>query len=167
MSNGLSPQITPEFTTIKLKVGHMNYDELSTLATTLTPYKNSHIFRFDANRQWALADALKNTALFEHLHIDYIEEPTQDPNDQLRFFETTKINYAQDESPFVPQKGLKARIIKPSLMGSIHDTFKAIEEARIHGIQPILSSTYESEVGLSVIANIGLIRHNSYVPLLV
>lgn len=123
--------------------------------------------RLDANRAWHLSDALEfANAIPKHLYarIDFIEEPCQTPKETLQFSNQTALNFAWDETTrdtdfslsqsdyFATQ--LKAIILKPTLIGSIEKNHLLIQQAHQLGLQAVISSSLETSLGLSQLAQL-------------
>ncbi|USD61197.1 o-succinylbenzoate synthase [Vibrio sp. SCSIO 43140] len=123
--------------------------------------------RLDANRAWTL-DKAKQFAKYIspslRQRIAFIEEPCQSPGDSVSFAIDTGIAIAWDETlqaavrePDFSVKhltGVKALIIKPTLVGSVQKCIRLIEEANSHAIKVVISSSLESSVGLGQLARL-------------
>lgn len=133
------------FSTVKLKLGHLSLTDAITLVKQ--HYRNSHL-RLDCNRSWTLSQAMEFASHFEPTDFVYLEEPVQSFEELIQFSKTTGFPIALDESIHsnwdqVPS--LKAIVVKPTVVGSI-------PEIPPH-LQLVLSSAYESGLGLLHIAN--------------
>ncbi len=114
--------------------------------------KRGLTLRLDFNRSWSLADCLKLSESLPENAIEYFEEPTAD----LETFATlTKHPIALDESlRELPENKLftlpnvSTFVIKPTLQGSVGDCLELAQKASQAGKQIVLSSSYESGVGL-------------------
>ncbi|MBY6197700.1 o-succinylbenzoate synthase [Vibrio hangzhouensis] len=121
--------------------------------------------RLDANRAWTL-DKAKQFAKYIspslRQRIAFIEEPCQSPGDSVSFAIDTGIAIAWDETlqaaikePHFAVKeltGVKALIIKPTLVGSFEKCIRLIEDAKSQAIQVIISSSLETSIGLGQLA---------------
>eukprot|EP00873_Tetraselmis_striata_P011091 jgi/Tetstr1/431355/TSEL_021046.t1 len=103
--------------------------------------------------------------------IEYVEEPCAAPSDIPMFFVSTGLRAGLDEtvdehaaalrqgaeSPVFPQllsfPAIAAVVIKPSVVGGIEATEALAAEAAAAGKAVVLSSAFESSVGLAVIAS--------------
>ena len=119
--------------------------------------------RLDANRQWSLAKAIKFADYIAptlRSRICFIEEPCQSIQQSLSFSEQTGIAIAWDESSrsadfhLAAQQGLSAIVIKPTLVGSIEKVMQLVKKARNLGLQPVISSSLESSLGLNHLARL-------------
>ena len=90
----------------------------------------------------------------------YIEEPVPQLDQCIEFTRMTGIGFALDETlrhtnyQFEWHKGLQALIVKPMLMGGIEKIMKIAHDAHSHRIPTIISSSYESSLGLTMLANL-------------
>lgn len=123
--------------------------------------------RLDANRAWKPEKAkqfIKYIAPSLRQRISFIEEPCQKPEDSLAFAIDHGVAIAWDEtlqeavrSPefnLSDLTGVKAVVIKPTLIGSVERCVAIIERAQQLGIKPVLSSSIESSLGLTQIARL-------------
>ncbi|CAH0526584.1 o-succinylbenzoate synthase [Vibrio hippocampi] len=121
--------------------------------------------RLDANRAWDLAKAkefAKYVAPSLRQRISFIEEPCASPGHSVTFAIDTGIAIAWDEtlqanidSPEFSVKqltGVKALIIKPTLIGSLERCMQIIKDAQQQAIHVVISSSLESSIGLSQLA---------------
>lgn len=131
------------FSTIKLKLGHLSLDEALDLVKT--HYLKARL-RLDFNRKWPLEKALAFASHFTPDTFDYLEEPVQ--TGLIEFSKQTNFPIALDESidtDWSSIPSLKAIVVKPMIVGFI-------PKVPPH-LQLILSSSYESGLGLLHIAN--------------
>ncbi|QVL56731.1 MAG: hypothetical protein KFB93_04930 [Simkaniaceae bacterium] len=123
----------------KIKVGHL------TLKEAIEKVSASHCSGVDMNQQWKLKEALAFAKHFPKL--DYFEEPLK-PGEEAEAF---PYPVALDESlrkriiPSYPS--IKMHIIKPMLHG--YPLPK-----KVKGVDFILSSSYESELGIYQLAKL-------------
>jgi len=127
--------------------------------------------RLDANQKWTLSEALEfsyrlltqaGTNGYGVLKkIAYIEEPTANIAEFPGFYRETGIGYALDESiqhcrtvNTLGYKGLKAVVIKPTLIGGLHDCRQLTNGLLLAGIRVILSSSFESIIGIHCLAQL-------------
>lgn len=121
--------------------------------------------RLDANRAWSAEKAqqfAKKIAPSLRGRIAFIEEPCQAPGDSFSFAIDTGIAIAWDETlqhairkddfKLEDFNGVKAIIIKPTLIGSVQRCIKLIERAKELGIKTVISSSIESSLGLTQLA---------------
>ncbi len=152
------------FQNFKLKVGAKNISgEIKKVYRVQTILKNQGTLRLDANRFWKFEEALCFGKALKKNSIEYIEEPFKNISTELQrvteFFQETGISVALDESlsgmnpkNFQPLKGLKAFILKPTILGGIEKTRCWIQRAKALKVQAVISSAFESGIGLSMLA---------------
>lgn len=150
------------FRTIKMKVGGRPIpDEGERVSILLREAGEEVAVRLDANRDWSLSEALQFAASLTTGRLEYIEEPVNDPQMITEFYQRSGIGVALDESlpvwispEVVWPDGVKALVIKPSVMGRLQRTITLIRQALQTGISPVLSAVFESGVGLSFLAQL-------------
>ena len=152
----------------KLKVGDRNValdvKKVEALRQIIGPQGT---IRLDANRAWSFEEALLFAQLAGNSQIEFIEEPVNDPARINEFFQAAHMPAALDESlgmmrcgvsapgrctpTLTAQEAVAAYIIKPMVLGGIVITLDWIEEAERLGKQAIISSAFESPVGLNIL----------------
>ncbi len=119
--------------------------------------------RIDCNRGWSLEQATEFVTSVPASAIDYLEEPCTELSHSLQLAELSGVRLALDEtlrqSNFARQPsqlpihpGIKALVIKPSLTGSIGQVKDWIELGQQRDLKTILSSSFESSLGLGQIS---------------
>ncbi len=147
---------------VKLKVGrHPVAEEITLIAKVLNILGDNITLRVDANRAWEFDDAVEFGRRMKKYPVEYIEEPLRDPSRLIQFHESTGLNIALDESlaDTPPEKsekkpGVIAYILKPTLLGGFEQTMKYIRKAHQFRISSIISSSYETSLGLSSLAHL-------------
>jgi o-succinylbenzoate synthase len=150
------------FQTLKLKVGHATIDEDIKTVNNLTKLMNGRaVLRLDANKAWDLKDALAFSKAIDFVSIEYIEEPLKDFMQVPEFYEETLIPVAVDESlkqhslrEIKSLDGVETVILKPTIMGGFEKITHLSEEAHAYGLHTVITSTFESSVGLRALANL-------------
>lgn len=147
-------------TSLKVKVGRLKIETEIKILKDLDSYsKGGFKFRLDGNRSLDLIDYLALVKNLPPKSIEYAEEPLKNKEEWNQAFEQTKIRLALDESlleyieagtPTIP--GLLAWIIKPNFIGGLSKSFELIRIANEKNFLPIISSTFESAVGLKILA---------------
>ncbi|OWO82918.1 o-succinylbenzoate synthase [Photorhabdus luminescens] len=119
--------------------------------------------RLDANRSWSRAKA---DSFAKYVNPDYrsrivfLEEPCQTPEQSLAFAREIGIAIAWDESvrdegfKVEVQKGVRAIVIKPTLIGSLARCCQLISAAHNAGLEAVISSSIETSFGLTQLARI-------------
>ncbi len=151
----------------KLKVGLYEPIRDGMLVNVLLEAVPNLMLRLDANRAWTLEKAQKFASYIapsRRQRIAFIEEPCKHPGDSLSFAINTGIAIAWDETlqegvrdeefSLEDLTGVKTIVIKPTLIGSILRCITLIKRSRDLGIQPIISSSLESSLGLNQLARL-------------
>jgi isochorismate synthase/2-succinyl-5-enolpyruvyl-6-hydroxy-3-cyclohexene-1-carboxylate synthase/2-succinyl-6-hydroxy-2,4-cyclohexadiene-1-carboxylate synthase/O-succinylbenzoate synthase len=165
------------FRGIKVKVGRANSVEkdIATVRKIREMVGPDLVIRCDANRAWSLEEALAFVEGVEDCQIEFIEEPVKHLSALKVFCESSpQIPVALDENLSDMLRNvtmdsictetakilrcfsgsLGAVVLKPSVLGSL-ERFRAIVDVCVEfGIKPIVSSTFESSVGLYNLAQL-------------
>lgn len=119
--------------------------------------------RLDANRNWTpkKAEQFANYVNPQfRSRIEFLEEPCHTQEESLAFSEATGIAIAWDETvrddgfEVKIQQGVKAIVIKPTLVGSVAKCIELIESAELLGMQAVISSSIESSLALTQLARL-------------
>ena len=149
------------YTALKLKVGKNFDDDLRKVQAVSKVAEGRALLHLDANQRWDFDEAV---SFFKEvgLHvIDYVEEPFGDVERIPEFFEATSMPVALDESltqmPFTEFKsisGVYFLILKPTILGGVEKVWQIIHAAQKLAIQTVLSSCFETGLGLLMIAHL-------------
>lgn len=152
------------YKTLKIKVGRIDPHLEARGIQDIRDHVGPEIkIRLDANRTWNMETAIGFGKAVAHLDIEFIEEPLRDPTQLPRFFDATGVHFAFDETlhgiidPNISLEaytGLKAFVLKPTLIGCTARLVTLINLAREQGILPVISSSFESDVGLAVLSQL-------------
>lgn len=142
------------YTSAKLKVGHLRFDDAAILIHQLK--KRFHL-RIDVNRAWQPMESLRFFSQFGKEDFDYIEEPFANPEELGKF----TLPFAVDESfPSSLQlaqlerlPNLKALVYKPTIQGGMSSCIPLKQWTEKNGVSLILSSSFESPLGLAKISS--------------
>ncbi len=144
----------------KLKVGSNDIFvdiEKIILIHALLP-KNCHL-RIDANQKWDYGQAGSFVKALDRSMVEYLEEPTKDNLLLDEFFKVTQFPYALDESlnqlpkeKIKALKGVKAFVLKPTLLGGFEKAMGWVRLAHELGIEAVISSSYETGLGIRFLA---------------
>jgi O-succinylbenzoate synthase len=151
------------FNVYKLKVGSRNIPldvrKVDVLRDIIGPGGR---IRLDANGTWSLDEALTFAAQIGKSQIEFIEEPCRDEQGYEKFFLRTDIPWAVEAHRLNVQlpdlegaRGFNALIVKPMLTGGITGFLSLLRMARGMGVRVIVSSAFESPVGLRMLAACG------------
>ena len=150
------------FTVFKLKVGSKNIPlDIQKVDVLREAIGFDGKIRLDANAAWSLNEAVAFASVIGKAGIDFIEEPCRDENDNEKFFQRTDMPWAIEAhssrrslEDWEGARGLKAMIIKPMLCGGINAFLAIRETAHQAGVKVIVSSLFESPVGLRILFNL-------------
>lgn len=140
----------PQSSIVKLKVGRQSVEEDQQWISALLSKHPELTLRLDANRLWSPSQAQQFWEWAQKLPIEYIEDPVANPADLDRL---STVPVALDEllePSLITHPNVRAVVIKPSLCGDM--TNALIEIARKNQRKVVLSSAFETSVGLSRIA---------------
>ena len=124
---------------IKTKVGHLTVDK-ALQVIKLTPH-----MRIDVNRKWKLQEALYFAKHFPC--VEYFEEPLLPGEDAHLFPHPVALDESLREESLPSYPHIVAHVIKPTMHGF---PLPKVQE----GIDFILSSSYETELGIYCIAKL-------------
>ncbi len=155
------------YRTFKLKVGSRNIpldaQKVEQVRRIIAPDAK---LRLDANRGWRLDEA---RIFVEHIgkdRIEYFEEPLLDPVQLETFVRTTDMPVALDETmQDVPLEDMAGRlgvthiVARPMQSGGMAGYLDLLERAGHLGLQVVLTSSFESGIGMTVLANLATLTH--------
>ena len=152
------------YQTVKIKVGRQALDEDLEFVHSVCCENPDIDVRIDANRAWTLQIAQRFLDATRHLAFDYIEEPLKDKSQLAAFARTSHIPLALDETLREPgaeryRKFADVYVLKPTLSGGMTRTIERIKQAQADHIRCIISSSYESGIGM-----LGLVELSGSVP---
>ena len=143
---------------VKLKVGGRTVEEDVELVRVLDEELGDAVaLRLDANRAWSLEEAewFVRTA---GLRFEYIEEPLADPAQLPTFVRACGVPVALDESVVGMEPEsledygyVRAVVLKPTMLGGISRTLRFAKCASRLGMEPAISSAYETGVGTAAL----------------
>jgi o-succinylbenzoate synthase len=136
----------------KLKVSNLSFEEAKALIYAL---KDRFRLRIDVNSAWDTKDSLQFFAQFPLDTFDYVEEPFQNPYDLFQFPHPLAVDesfpyFSLEDLERLPT--LKALIYKPTIQGGMLHCLSLQQWALKRGIDLVLSSSFESDIGLAHIA---------------
>ena len=150
---------TAGYEAVKLKVGVRGIEEDVELVHALyEELGDSSSLRLDANRAWSLEEAERFAHGTSDLRFEYVEEPLKDPERLPEFARACGVPVALDESLVGMQPEeledhgyARAVVLKPTLLGGISRTLRFAGRASRLGMQPVMSSAYESGIGTAAL----------------
>lgn len=125
------------------------------------------VLRVDANRTWALDAAIRFAGLVQDFPIEYIEEPVEALSDIAPFVNQSAVPVALDESLDTLDRvieGIHALVLKPTLRGGISGALRWAQDARAMGATPVISSAFESGVGMRALVQLAAAIGDRDVP---
>jgi len=148
------------FKTIKIKVGRWTVQEdIERVRNACKILDDDISLRLDANRSWEWEEALDFANALKDCSIEYCEEPLREFQKLEELHKQTGIPLALDETlwnnpnpHFLPKKGVKSLIIKPGIIGTWESTKFWSAYAEKNKMDLVLSSSFESGLGLHWIA---------------
>jgi O-succinylbenzoate synthase len=144
------------FFSAKLKVSNLTFEEASFLIHKL---KSLFSLRIDVNCAWKTKESLDFFAQFPKDAFDYIEEPFQNPYDLAKFTHPLAIDESFPKilslKDLESLPTLKALVYKPTMQGGLTYLLPIHEWTLKQNIYLVLSSSFESPLGLSHIASLG------------
>lgn len=156
--------VSEGYRTLKVKVGRIEPHLEARGVVEIRKYVGPDIrLRLDANRSWDLDTAIDFGRAVAEQDIEYIEEPLVNPQDLPRFYDATGVPFGFDETlhgiidpniSLSAYTGLKAFVLKPTLVGCTARLIALVNLAREEGILPVISSSFESDIGLAVLSQL-------------
>lgn len=152
---------------IKVKVGGSAIHREAIVTAELISATRDLSFRLDANRRWSIGNALEYAeALTNELsrrgvsrgRVAYFEEPVSDYTELESFATESGFCVALDETlrnvadwtTAIDPSYVGALVLKPTLLG-LEQTYRLANAARQFGIPGVVSSCFESGVGLQAL----------------
>ena len=167
MQQQIKDKLEEGFSTIKMKIGAIDFDtEINLLTSIRKEFSSKEItLRVDANGGFTPKNALEKLQRLSELDIHSIEQPIQQGQWQEMAYlcEKTPLPIALDEEligVFNPKEKEKCMetikpqyiILKPSLVGGLEGSEAWISIAKKHNIDYWITSALESNIGLNAIA---------------
>ena len=144
---------------VKLKVGARGVEEDVELVHAVNGVLGGAVaLRLDANQAWSLEEAERFARGTASLRFEYVEEPLADPAQLPSFARTSGVPVALDESlagmepEALEDHGYaRAVVLKPTLVGGISRTLRFAKRASNLGVEPVVSSAYETGIGTAAL----------------
>ena len=145
------------FQAVKIKVGQLTVKEdLDRVKLARKILGDKIEIRLDANRMWPWNEALKFCNYVKEYNIQYCEEPINDISKIEKLHAETKVPFALDETIWgnpnpknLPKEGIETFILKPSILGGWSKTKLWVDYAEKKDVNVVLSSSFESGLGLN------------------
>ncbi len=156
------------FETVKVKIGRIAAElEVEQIRQLMDFFDGAVTLRLDGNQSLKLAEYTRFYEQLGSLPVEYVEEPLS----AGKWMDALKVPWplALDESlgNFVDQHALdldglptqiRHIILKPSAVQGLHGLFRLLAHSKTKGIQVVLSSSFNTGIGLS---SLGLVSHLS------
>jgi O-succinylbenzoate synthase len=148
---------------LKLKVGAQSVARDIEMVKQVCAAAGGIDIRLDANAAWDFDTAVAFARGIAALDIEYIEEPLADPDRLGELVNLTGLQVALDETVvhgvfddqfFADRDWAAAVVLKPTVLGGITTCRDLAAEAMEQGIQPVVSSCFESGLGLVALAHL-------------
>jgi len=167
MKQQINKKLKSGFTTIKLKIGAIDFEtELALIKSIRNEYSSQEIeLRVDANGAFNPDNALEKLKQLSDFDLHSIEQPIKSKQwgEMANLCLKTPLPIALDEEligifSFEEKENLiktiapQYIILKPSLIGGIHGSKEWIEIANNHSVGWWITSALESNIGLNAIA---------------
>ncbi len=156
----------------KLKVGRSPlHEEIQLTREVRKRIGDDVALRLDANRAWSVEDTFIFARGVADCRIDYIEEPVHDYKMLVSICNKSGLPpVAVDESlleltpeALAPLVNLKAIVLKPTLLG-FERSMQFGRKATSMGITPVVSSAFETSLGLTALAELAACLNTTDVP---
>ncbi|NDL69174.1 o-succinylbenzoate synthase [Vreelandella alkaliphila] len=146
-------------TRLKLKVARYAMEEELALIEQLGERLPTTKLILDANSGWTREEAQRFCERLTLEQIDYLEEPCAAFTDTIAVAEATGVAIALDETLSRQEKWychpqLRALVIKPTLIGSLSACEALVQRARACHLRVVISSSFESDLGLGLLARL-------------
>ena len=149
------------YQTVKVKLGKKPVDfEIQKILLLHDLIDNRMKIRIDINQNWTVSQAEEFYKGINNLAIEYIEEPLQDAKKLPELFKLTGMPLALDESIQQIEEFSEyfdwctAIILKPAIIGGVLKTQEYIKLAAKHGVKSIISDTFHTGIGITMLANL-------------
>ncbi|MEM7588868.1 MAG: o-succinylbenzoate synthase [Myxococcota bacterium] len=151
-----------ECTCLKLKVGHLLPLQAADLVRHMYVLCKTYgaSMRLDMGGRWSLQQAVQFGRCIRPHWVEYVEEPVMNPQCIPRLHACTGLSCALDDTlhrlpagVWTKLRGVCAWVVKPSLLaGGLRQWHGLLREARRCRVSVVLSSCFESGLGLRHIA---------------
>ncbi len=139
---------------LKVKTTHIPMDALPYLLKAIRDISEC-TFRLDPNRSWSFSTCMNVAENLAGLPVEYLEEPLRMGESVPQLIAQCPLAIALDETlreitveELVRYRGAAALVLKPTLMGGFTICSRFAEAGALLGMKSIVSSCYESGVGI-------------------
>ena len=156
------------YTSMKLKVGSNIDEDIEKFNAVNEIVYGKVLLHLDANQAWDSEQAIEFGEKIGCASVDYIEEPFKDYKDIPEFFNKTLIPVALDETLLTTDineiksiDGVDFVVIKPTVIGGVEKTFHIVKEVQKVAINCVVSSSYETDLGIFTLASMAACSHRN------
>lgn len=159
------------YKTIKIKVGRPDFsDDLRIIEFIRKEVPGNPVLRLDANGSWDPDTAYENLKKLSDYNIQYVEDPCSHFECMLKVSKAVNVPVAPD-SPIKTFDELRNVlelghfnfvVVKPMITGSIFKLIDEIKFAEEKNINVIISSSFETTIGRSMLIFLSSIVHHSH-----
>lgn len=159
------------YKTIKIKVGRPDFeDDLRIIEFISKEIPGNPVLRLDANGSWDPDSAYENLKKLSDYNIQYVEDPCSHFECMLKVSKAVDVPVAPD-SPIKTLDELRNVlelgqfnfiVVKPMITGSIFKLIDQIKFAEQMKINMIISSSFESTIGRSMLVLLSSLVHHSH-----
>jgi o-succinylbenzoate synthase len=149
------------YTALKLKLGGDIDEDIDKVRSVNDVINGRALLHLDVNQAWDLNKAIKFGNEVGLAAVNYIEEPLKDITLIPEFFMKTTIPVALDESLLNLKiedvksiSGVYTLVLKPMILGGIEKTWQIIAQTKKLGINTVISSSFETGIGILTLANL-------------
>ncbi len=157
------------FADMKLKVNGSVQESADKVRAVNDILQGKALLHLDANQAWELEEAIRFGREIECSAVSYIEEPLKHVYNIPEFYQETLIPVALDESlsqlsfdEFKMMNGVDVVVLKPTVLGGIEKTWQMMQQATALGLNAVVSSSFESGLGLFTLGNLGGCAAHAY-----
>lgn len=158
---------------VKVKVGRRSVAREASAVRSLADVLDGRAsLRLDANRAWDLDQAMQFIEALPSRGVEYLEEPLSSPRALGTLRSRVQCPLALDETTrerepraLSRECGVTAVVLKPTLLGGVQKTLAWMNAAAENGVTPVISSSYETGVGLRMLVALASIGPDTPVGL--
>lgn len=164
---------TQGYRCFKIKIGDAQLnDEISRISELTKVLGKGIVLRLDGNRKLTLPGAVEFARALKKVTIAYFEEPFADLASISEFHRLTGFTIALDETvltcdfeKWCSHEAVSAYVVKPSRIGDVSDVCAIVRRAQRYNKECVLSSTFESGIGIMALAKQALFHEMRTVPM--
>lgn len=144
---------------IKIKMGRQNINkDIRFFKSLLEKIPRHTLLRIDTNQRWSVDDFHQFIESVPLEQIDYFEDPLTDPKQYIHFKDVPIALDESIQSEFFEEllncQHVIGCVIKPTVIGGLEAAKKQINRLELLGKKAIISSTFESSIGLWAISSL-------------